>query len=97
MNLNVENLVRSGVVLAVGLPVTLSLGSLVNTTTDLARNTAPSASAVAQQELKDTLTVPCLRFLVTKEDSKLERSAKNEIDEILGGEVSYSSVCKWVL
>ena len=97
MTFNVENLVRSAVVLVVGLPVTLSLGSLVNTTADLARNTAPSASEVEQQDLKDTLTLPCLKFLVTKEDSKLERDAKNEIDHVLGGEVSYSSVCKWVL
>ena len=97
MTLNIENLVRSGVVLAVGLPVTLSLGGLVNTTNELARNTTPSASAVVQQDLKDELTVPCLKFLVTAEDSKLERAAKTEIDDILGGEVSYSAVCKWVL
>jgi hypothetical protein len=97
MTLNVENLVRSGVVLAVGLPLTLTVGSLVNTTADLARNSTPSASEVVQQELKDTLTVPCLKYLVTETDSKLERTAKNEIDEIIGGEVSHGAVCKWVL
>jgi len=97
MALNVENLVRSGVVLAVGLPLTLTVGSLVNTTADLARNSTPSESEVVQQGLKDTLTVPCLKYLVTETDSKLERTAKNEIDDILGGEVSHGAVCKWVL
>ena len=97
MTLNVENLVRSGVVLAVGLPLTLTIGSLVSTTADLARNGQPSDSQVVQQELKDELTVPCLKYLVTETDSKLERTAKNEIDEIIGGEVSHGAVCKWVL
>jgi len=97
MTFNVENLVRSAVVLVVGLPVTLSLGSLVNTTADLARNGQPSDSQVVQQELKDSLTVPCLKYLVTETDSKLEREAKNDIDEIIGGEVSHGAVCKWVL
>ena len=97
MALNVENLVRSGVVLAVGLPLTLTVGSLVNTTADFARNSTPSASEVVQQGLKDELTIPCLKFLVTETDSKLERTAKNEIDEIIGGEVSHGAVCKWVL
>jgi len=97
MTLNVENLVRSGVVLAVGLPVTLSISGLVNTTSQIAGQTRPSAGDVAQTELKDALSAPCIRFLVSKEDSKLEREAQNEIDEVLGGEVSHSAVCKWVL
>ena len=97
MTLSIENLVRSGVVLAVGLPLTLTVGSLVNTTADLARGNTPTQSVVEQQALKDTLTLPCLKFLVSEEDSKLERAAKNEIDETLGGEVSYGAVCKWVL
>ena len=97
MSLNIENLVRSGVVLAVGLPVALSLGSLVNTTADLARNAAPSAGTVAQENLKNELALPCINYLVSKSDSKLERESKNQIDDILGGEVNHSSVCKWAL
>ena len=96
-DLNVENLVRSGVVLAVGLPVALSLGGLVNTTSDLARESRESEAEVVAQELKNELTVPCIKYLVSKVDSKLEREAKNEIDEVLGGEVDYGNTCKWVL
>jgi hypothetical protein len=97
MTLSIENLVRSGVVLAVGLPLTLTVGSLVNTTADLARSSTPSESTLEQETLKDSLTLPCLKYLMSKEDSKLEREAKNEVDEIMGGEVSYGAVCKWVL
>ena len=97
MSLNVENLVRSGVVAAVGLPIALSLSGLVNTASQIANQTRPTAGDVAQTELKDQLAAPCIRYLVSNEDSKLERGAKNEIDEVLGGEVSHSAVCKWVL
>ena len=89
-----KNYFRSGVALVVGLPLALSVSSLVNTTSDLAR-TSPAAGAA--QSLKDELTVPCIKYMVTKVDSKLEREAKNQIDDVLGGEVDYANVCKWVL
>ena len=96
-DLNVENLVRSGVVLVVGLPVALSLGGLVNTTSDLARESSESQAEVVAQSLKNELTVPCIKYMVSKVDSKLEREAKTDIDEVLGGEVDYGNTCKWVL
>ena len=97
MNVNIENLVRSGVVLVVGLPLALSLGSLVNTTADLARSGKPTNGELSQRTIKDKLAVPCVKFLLSKNDSKMERAAKNQIDEILGGEVNYGAVCKWAL
>ena len=42
--LSVENLVRSGVVLAVGLPVALSLGSLTSSTAELVRQNSATGS-----------------------------------------------------
>jgi len=96
-DLNIENLVRSAVVLAVGLPVTLSLGGLVNTATGIARQGEPTVGDVAQTAIKDQLAAPCIKYIVSKEDSRLEREAKNEIDEVLGGEVSHGAVCKWAL
>ena len=97
MNLNVENLVRSGVVLVVGLPIALSLAGLVNATSELARQNRPSAGELAQQTLKDQLTVPCVNYLVSDIDSKLERESANTIDDIFGGEVDHGNVCKWAL
>ncbi len=98
MNLNIENLVRSGVVLAVGLPMALSLNNLVGVTARLAEDAGtPSKSTEVVTRVKGDLTEPCIRYSVSKVDSKLERNAKNDIDELLGGEVNYREVCKWVL
>ena len=47
--------------------------------------------------LKADLTLPCLKYVMSKSDSKLEREAKNEVDEILGGEVMISEACSYVL
>ena len=90
MTLNVENLVRSGVVLAVGLPLTLSVTGVLN-------NLTPTANVRETTEFKAELTGPCLRYVVSKNDSKAERKAKNEIDDIVGGETNHREACQWVL
>jgi hypothetical protein len=90
MTLNVENLVRSGVVLAVGLPLTLSLTGVLN-------NLTPTADVRITTEYKSSLTEPCIRYMVSKNDSKVEREAKNEIDDIVGGETNHRETCNWVL
>ena len=102
MDLNVNNLVRSAVVLVVGLPVSLALAGSVFTNTSIsaereARNVAKTEENSEVENLKNSLTLPCVKWAVSKSDSKLEREAKNTIDEVLGGEVSYGEVCKWVL
>ena len=101
MNFNVENLVRSAVVLVVGLPLTLGMNSALGTAdrlTTLAEEAAVENQADATvRNLKGQLTEPCIDFMVSKVDSKLERQAKNEIDDILGGEVAHKSICDWVL
>ena len=100
MNLNIENLVRSGVVLAVGLPLALGMTSALGTAdrlTTLAETAAVNRVSEESDNLKSTLVEPCLRYVVSKADSKLERVAKNDIDDVLGGEVNHGEVCKWVL
>ena len=91
MELNVNQLVRSGVILVLGLP--LSLGVLQGV--KYASQTSEVSKATAQ--VKGELTKPCIRYMTSKSDSKLEREAKNEIDEVLGGEVVHGDTCKWVL
>ena len=97
MDLKVENLVRSAVVLLVGLPIALSLGGLTTATTRVLERSATDPTAKAANALKEQLTKPCLDWGFSKVESKLEREAKNEIDEIMGGEVSYQDLCGWVL
>lgn len=90
MTLSVENLVRSGVVLVIGLP--LSVGVLLNAIPE-----AKNESVLTQNRIKGEIAESCVKYLVSKVDSKLERESKNEIDDILGGEVNHSEVCKWAL
>ena len=100
MNLNIENLVRSGVVLVVGLPVALGVTSALGTAdrlTTMAETAAVNRVTEESNKLKSTLVEPCLRYVVSKADSKLERTAQNDIDDVLGGEVNHGEVCKWVL
>ncbi len=96
MKYSIENLVRSVAVVVVGLPLTAAFGTALNTITDLARNSTTTSNA-AVEELKAELTVPCLKYVMSKNDSKLEREAKYLIDEVLGGEVNHRSACGYVL
>ena len=97
MTLNIENLVRSGVVLAVGLPVALSLGGLTGAATRVLERSLTDPTAEVANTLKEDLTEPCVLWAYSKVDSRLERDAKNAIEEVMGGEVSYQDLCAWVL
>ena len=96
MAFNVDNVVRSAVVLVGGLPLTLSVTNLANTTSQLAASGLTPATKV-QNNVKEELAEPCLRYMLSKADSKLERAAKNDIDTVFGGEVDYANTCKWAL
>ena len=96
--MNIENLVRSGVVLAVGLPLALGVGNVGGSVKELAASLSEeSVAEEVKSELKGALTEPCLLYAFTEVDSKLERGAKDAIDDVLGGEADYGEVCKWVL
>ena len=86
MELNINPLVRSAVVLVVGLPVSLAI---------LAQ--APGKTDRTEVEaLKTELGLPCLKCALTEPDSKGERESKDAIDEIIS-DANYQAVCKWVL
>ncbi len=87
--MQVENLVRSGVALVIGLPLTIAVVASVVPEKNEAETT--------KNRLKAELIEPCFKWAASKNDSKLEREAKDAIDEVLGGEVNYKGVCDWVL
>jgi len=94
MNFDINHLVRSAAIAAVGLPLTLSTSGLISTTATAA------ADATTKTELEnvytnyaDELAEACIGWAVSKVDSKLERESKNTIDEVMGGEVDYKKVC----
>ena len=97
MDIKIENLVRSGVVLAVGLPLAFSLGGLTNAATRVLERSLTDPTAVASNSLKSELTEPCVMWGFSKNDSKLERDAKSQIDAIVGGDVAHAEICNWVL
>jgi len=98
MNINIDSIVRSIAIVAVGLPVTLSISNLTDATTKLAENTLKrSPYSITIEELEETLTRPCIDYFISEYDSKLEREAKNSIDDALGDGAKYKALCDFIL
>ena len=93
MTFDVNNVVRSAALVVIGLPLTA--GVSVAVLSNLPEG--PTQATRVQREIKAALTRPCLDWAISKVDSKLEREAKNEIDDYFGGEVNHGEVCKFVL
>lgn len=98
MNLDVNHLVRSAAIALVGLPLAFSTSGLINVTADAASRTTDRAleQSEVDQVIEDygaKLAKACIGWAVSKADTKLEREAKNTIDEVMGGEVNYGKVC----
>ena len=91
MKINPNHIVRSAALAAVGLPISLAIAYQ-------AMPKAPKPMQISQLEtLKADLGLPCLKFAVTKSDSRGEREAKDQIDAVIGEGTDYREVCKWVL
>ena len=98
MNSDITNIVRSVAFLIVGLPLTFALAGRVNVGTEVARQklvVSPSDQVLI--DLKNDLTKVCIDYKLAKADTKLERQAKNDIDEAFDGEVLYNATCNYVL
>ena len=90
MDFNVNQCIRSVVVLAVGLPVSVGV----------ALSVVPKGETEALKVvngLKGKLTTTCLEYAFSKSDSKMERAAKDTIDDQFGDGANYGEVCRWVL
>jgi len=95
--LNVGSLVRSGVIVILGAPVVLAVADNFSTSADAQRVAgSPDARVEVIDAARAEAAPACIKWLVSKDDSKLEREAKNELDEVFGGEVNHEAVCKWV-
>jgi hypothetical protein len=98
MNSDITNIIRSAAFLVVGLPLTFALAGRVNVGTEVARQeltVSPSDQVIV--DLKNDLTKVCIDYKLSKVDTKLERQAKNDIDEVFDGEVLYDTTCNFVL
>ena len=90
MDYNVNQLVRSAVVLVVGLPISLAVALSV-------LPEGETRAEKAQNQLKGDLTKVCLDYAFSGRDTKAERAAKDAIDDRLGEGTDYAGACKWVL
>jgi len=98
INFDINNIFRSFAVAVVALPMTLSLTGLINVTAEGARTSLKdSAKEEVFESLRKDLTMPCINYRISKDDSKLEREAKNQIDEVFGGDGSHAAVCNFIL
>jgi len=98
MNSDITNIIRSAAFLVVGLPLTFALAGRVNVGTEVARQeltVSPADQVIV--DLKNDLTKVCIDYKLSKVDTKLERQAKNDIDEVFDGEVLYDTTCNFVL
>ena len=92
MSLDLNNVIRSAAIVVVGLPLSGALA--VSVVSNLPEG--ESRAVATQNAIKADLTEACLDWGYSKGDSKLEREAKNEIDDYFGGEVNHAGVCKFV-
>ena len=96
LNVNVSSLVRSGVVLLLGAPVVLGAGGFFKELASATKQAArPDGRSVIIESYQTRAAEACVKYLVSKDDSSLEREAKTELDEVFGGEVNYKEVCNW--
>ena len=94
---NINSIIRSVAVVVVGLPIALSFGNLTNTTASVAALALEKSPGNEKLEaLHAELIKPCLDYYVSKVDSKLEREAKNTIDDVMGGEVNHKGLCDYI-
>ena len=98
MNSDITNIIRSVAFLGCALPLTIALAGRVSVGTEVARQklvVSPADQVVI--DLKNNLTKLCIDYKLSKVDTKLERQAKNDIDEVFDGEVLYNVTCNYVL
>ena len=48
-------------------------------------------------DLRDAGTRACINYYLSKSDSKLEREAKNQLDEVFGGEIDHRAACNYLI
>ena len=89
MEFNLNTAIRSAVILVVGLPVTLGVATSIS-------KTDPVTDAISAA--KAPLVAPCLEYMISKPDSKLERGAKDRVDAVMGSDgADYKGLCGYVL
>lgn len=98
MSFDLNNIIRTAAAAVIGLSITIPVGSEIVASGQASRAAAePTEAQLVLDGIVNNLTAACVDYRISKVDSKLERNAKNEIDEYFDGEVSYKAICDYVL
>ena len=98
MSFDLNNIIRTAAAAVIGLSITIPVGSEIVASGQASRAAAePTEAQLVLDGIVNELTAACVDYRISKVDSKLERNAKNEIDEYFDGEVSYKAICDYVL
>jgi hypothetical protein len=98
MNINLDTTIRTAAIAVVGLPLTIGLGGFLGSLSEATNKTVAETSQTSTlNRVKGDLTQPCVEWAFSDKDTKLEREAKNTIDDVLGSTASYRELCNWVL
>ncbi len=101
MDFNLSSVIRTVVIGAAVAPLSFSAMGVMNATSRTLDNAAiatePSEVDLTLEQVKGGLAKDCLNYLLSKNDSTLEREAKTALDKAFGGEVNYREVCNWVI
>ena len=98
MSLDINNIVRTAAVSAIGLivAVPVSINAIANGAQQRAAS-EPTAVDVYLTDMRENLVEACIDYNISPVDSKLEREAKTAIDNYFGGDkVNYNGVCNTV-
>jgi len=97
----VRTVVTGGAVTALALPLGNPSSSaskfVAASTTALEQAAEPSALDGVLEEARGELVLPCLKFMFSKVDTKLEREAKSQIEKYFDGDVDFAGICKVIL
>ena len=98
MTFDINSLARTAVAGIVGLTITVPLAGEIVASGQASRAVPePTKAEQVLDGIVNELTAACVDYRISKADSKLEREAKNTIDDYFGGEVGYRAVCDYVL
>jgi len=97
-DIDVSSIFRTVAVLAMTVPFTFSLADALSANAQLSRQKLQESKVQeVYKELQGQMVLPCIKYRVSKADTKLEREAKNDLDEIFGGDVAHGPACNFVL
>ena len=104
--INVENIVRSVAIVAIGLPASIGIGNFFSGVEETVHETAHTITEMVSYDVevnsikgqvKAEVAENCLDYYFSKPDTAVDRTAKDAIDKTFGGEIDYQTVCNWAI